>query len=111
MLGTTSQKSQKFPNFENLMSDKFLDTITNISSQLQAGFFDDNISKGNEQNSLTLCMQIDIERKEKFDTFFFHRCVHRCVHRCAQANQNLCKIYVMAPRLSGGFEGFGNDPV
>ena len=70
-----------------------------------------NISKGSEQNSLTLCMQIDIETKEKFDTFFFHRCVHRCVHRCAQANQNLCKIYVMAPRLSGGFEGFGNDPV
>ena len=56
-------------------------------------------------------MQIDIETKEKFDTFFFHRCVHRCVHRCAQANQNLCKIYVMAPRLSDGFEGFGNDPV
>ena len=111
MLGTTSQKSQKFPNFENLMSDKFFDTITNIPANCRQVSLIDNISKGNEQNSLTLCMQIDIERKEKFDTFFFHRCVHRCVHSYVQANQNLCKIYVMAPRLSGGFEGFGNDPV
>ena len=59
------------------------------------------VPKENERTSLILCMQIDI--KERKNANFFS-------HRSVQANQNLCKIFAVFLRLSGGLKGFGNDP-